>query len=95
MAPYLEKRGTIYLRHQLSHMARLATCIATSKRPAAGVSPRHECGLCRGHLGSKKSLFCEFSQNKATHFPQAGSPPARLASDTFGVPNSRLIFRNS
>jgi hypothetical protein len=96
MAIYLDKRGTIYLRHQLSHMARpttgkatvtrLATGIATSKRPTIGiatckrpattVSPRHESWHCRGYLGGKKSLFCEFSQNKATHFPRRLPPPA-------------------
>jgi hypothetical protein len=113
MAIYLDKRGTIYLRHQLSHMARpttgkatvtrLATGIATSKRPTIGiatckrpattVSPRHESWHCRGYLGGKKSLFCEFSQNRATHFlsqvATAPQPPPRPASDTFGVPYSR------
>jgi hypothetical protein len=52
------------------------------------VSPRHKSGHCSGHLGSKKSLFCESSQNKRHTFrgPATGTAANKTpVSDTFGT----------
>jgi hypothetical protein len=88
MVIYLDKRGTI--THGLSVTAgEVGNGYCNLQAAPTGVIPRHESWHCRGYLGGKKSLFCEFSQNRATHFlsqvATAPQPPPRPASDTFAT----------
>jgi hypothetical protein len=52
---------------------RSATGAATSKQPQPASARVTKAGIAVATSAVKRALFCESSQNKATHFPLAGN----------------------